>query len=505
MVAAKKDKASDGGEPETKAAGGDPSCPPSAQDNSEDPTAFILSRARSEVHLLLDNISANPDVTIAALTAQAAPKGLPANWIEKVCEITWPGKSAESDPDDLARQAALLIRTRDYLNGLARPASGATIAFTLMVTQDMDAKGRRRRRQESSAKRAPSRTSLAGEAYPDLVERARSFRDLLKWTVVFSAVILFVTLSISWYLAVGNAALADFGAARLALDEADMRVGAAQSSLSGRTGRIRVMEPSAPPPMPPAAQPAPNRAGAPQQAAPPAPSRAASAAATGTGTGNSAQPAAQPATPQPPAPSVSPAAPSPQPPTQAPNLPAQPDGFVWVNPCSSHAISYATSELRDACVTRKVLADRFLAIRNGLGTWAIGASPETASWLANLLGSGVLPVLYGFLGAIAAVVRTLSRKIKGSLLSPRDVQLSFQQLALGAVVGACISLFIAAPGAGGSDTSLLGPVGLSSSAIAFVAGFGVDSVFKALEALISRIFNLAPAGAGAGAETRSGT
>ena len=115
-------------------------------------------------------------------------------------------------------------------------------------------------------------------------------------------------------------------------------------------------------------------------------------------------------------------------------------------------------------------------------------SPGPASWLANLLGSGVLPVLYGFLGAIAAVVRTLSRKIKGSLLSPRDVQLTFQQLALGAVVGACISLFIAAPGASDSNTSLLGPVGLSSSAVAFVAGFGVDSVFKALEALISRIF-----------------
>jgi hypothetical protein len=151
-------------------------------------------------------------------------------------------------------------------------------------------------------------------------------------------------------------------------------------------------------------------------------------------------------------------------------------------------------------VTRSVVADRFLAIREGLGKWAIGASPETASWLANLLGSGVLPVLYGFLGAIAAVVRTLSRKIKGSLLSPRDVQLTFQQLALGAVVGACISLFIAAPGAGDSSTSLLGPVGLSSAAVAFVAGFGVDSVFRALEALISRIFNIAPAGTGAASE-----
>jgi hypothetical protein len=138
-------------------------------------------------------------------------------------------------------------------------------------------------------------------------------------------------------------------------------------------------------------------------------------------------------------------------------------------------------------------ADRFIAVRSGLDAWA-PFTPETAAWWANLLGSGVLPVLYGFLGAIASVVRTLSRKIKASLLSPRDIQLTFQQLALGAVVGACISLFIAAPSGGNSDTALLGPVALSSSAVSFVAGFGVDSVFQALEALISRIFNIAPAG-----------
>jgi hypothetical protein len=468
----------------------------SPQDSSEDPTAFILSRARSEVHLLLDNISANPDVTISALTAQAPPKGLPDNWIEQVCEITWPRRDGQSDPEDLAKQAALLIRTRDYLNGLAKPASGATIAFTLMVTQDTDAKARRRRRRESGSVRSPSRTSLAAEAYPDLVEKARSFRDLLKWTVVFSAVILFVTLAISWYLAVGNAALADYGAARIALDEADVRVGAAQSSLSDRNAQLRVMPRRSPAPR--AAPSAPSRAGGPPQGVQPPTSQAAPPSPTGAS--SPPQGAAQTPTPQAPAPAALPAASSQTPEEWI----ARPAGFVFAHPCHKDVVSYASGELRDGCLARTVHAARFFAVEVGLKAWAVGASPETASWLANLLGSGVLPVLYGFLGAIASVVRTLSRKIKGSLLSPRDVQLTFQQLALGAVVGACISLFIAAPGAGDSDTSLLGPVGLSSAAVAFVAGFGVDSVFKALEALISRIFNIAPAGAGPTQETRAG-
>ena len=92
--------------------------------------------------------------------------------------------------------------------------------------------------------------------------------------------------------------------------------------------------------------------------------------------------------------------------------------------------------------------------------------------------------------ACAAIIRSLSRKIRASLLSPRDLHLSFQQLALGAVVGACIGLFVAAPGSDASGESLLGPVALSASAISFVAGFGVEAVFQALEALITRIFNI---------------
>ena len=373
MATTKEDEASNGGQSGPKAASGDPVNPPAVQDSSEDPTAFILSRARSEVHLLLDNISANPDVTIAALTALAPPKGLPEDWIEQVCEITWPRRDGQSGPEDLAKQAALLIRTRDYLNGLARPASGATIAFTLMVTQDTDAKARRRRRAESGSFRSPSRTSLAAEAYPDLVERARSFRDLLKWTVIFSAGILIVTLLISWYLAVGNAALADFQAARIALDEADVRVGAAQSSLSGRSGPIRVVAPSA-------RRRPPDRPSAPRPGARPSKGLRAGGKG-GAGTRRRAPPARR---------GGSACRGGATPPTQ-PRIRPSSRRLRWVNPCHDRAESYA-AQLREACQVRAVRAaasSRYARARH----MAVGASPETASWLANLLGSGVLRAL----------------------------------------------------------------------------------------------------------------
>jgi hypothetical protein len=442
-----------------------------AEINQDEPQAFILGRARSEVHLLLDNISANPDVTIASLASAAPPadKGLPAKWIEKICEITWPPAAGHGDSDELADEAALLIRAKDYLNGLVKPASGATIAFTLLVTQG-DAAQAARRRAGHGAKSPPSRASLAGEAYPDLVEKAARFRRLIARTLVVSAIALVFTLFLSWYLALGNAAIADFAAARAELAAADARAGSAQAAMVEAAGSD-----------------APE--GAPGQAAvPPAPSPA--------------QPAARP-TPAPPAARPTSAA---RPParagaTTAATVPSDAElGAFHLYPCRTDR--YTTSDMRDACLARRMAVERWVPVQKGLRNWAFGAEPYTAAWFATLIGSGILPVLYGFLGAIAAVVRTLSRKIKSSTLSPRDAQLTLQQLALGAVVGACISLFIPAPGAGDSGTALLGPVALSASAISFVAGFGVDSVFQALEALISRIFNITPAGMGPRAETR---
>ena len=424
---------------------------PPGESSADDPKSFILSRARSEVHLLLDNISANPDVTISALASRNPPQGLPEDWIRKVCEITWPPRNAGGDPDEMAEQAeqaALLIKIRDYLNGLAKPASGATIAFTLMVTQE-ESSGTRRRRIVHDMAASPSRSSLACEAYPDLVPRARSFRKLLRWIIWLPVVWLLLTLAVSWYLAIGNAALADYAAARTKMGLAEARVSQAQSALTG----------------------------------------------TNAGAQRTAPPGTQPTIPT--------TAPVPSPPLAS----ATPTAATTYAPdaCASKAGggAYPSAELRDACLALAEQRTAFQVIGVGLEDWSITSSPESASWVANLLGSAVLPVLYGVLGAIAAVVRTLSRKIKGSLLSPRDVQLSFQQLALGALIGACVSLFVGPPG--GNGDTLLGPVALSASAISFVAGFGVDSVFQAIEALISRIFNIAPAGTVPGQYTRGRT
>jgi hypothetical protein len=375
-------------------------------EEQEDPMAYILRRARSEVHLLLDNLSASPDTTISALTAGGRPVELDENWLEEVCRITWPPNTPGATPRTLADQAALLIRAKDYLNSLAKPASGASIAFTLMVTQERIAA---EQTPATAGDPAPSRSSLACDAYPDLVPKAYGFR---KWMFIMALVLLAIlasTCALSWYVAMGNAALADLTGARSGVAAAQKSVTEAQTALI--------------------------------------------AEATTQG------------------------------------------ATYHSNYCETNAgKGYPNLELMSGCEALRDRQEEYEKVSAALTSWTPGGDETAARWVLNVLGGAMLPVLYGFLGAAAAIVRSLSRKIKGSQLSPRDFQLSFQQLALGAVIGACIGLFISQPESGKStEMALLGPVPLSSSAISFVAGFGVEAVFQALEALISRIFNIAPA------------
>jgi hypothetical protein len=423
------------------------------KDLREDPKVFILSRELSEVHLLLDHISANPDTNIAALAKEVPSEDLTGDWIEEVCKISWPPTGSNVGQ---AKQAALLIKVKDYLNRLSKPASGSTIAFTLLVTQEEDLEFPAAGADQPCVANAPSRSSLACTAYPDLIPKAQRFRRAIRWMSIFLFVWLIITCFLSWYVAYGNAALSELATAQTNLEAAQKRVNDAEAGVDDSSGAI-------------------SEAGR-QQKEP------------GFVVGYCDQPKL-----------IDPVI-------------ARGGSKESLRRFDNVAQLQACRELerREADVER---------VKRRLGNWLViresddpaaraalvndpqGNIPSRAASLANIMGTAVLPVFYGILGAGAAIIRSLSRKIKASTLAPRDLHLSLQQLALGAVVGACIGLFIAQPGGTESgDASLLGPVALSGSAISFVAGFGVEAVFQALEALISRIFNIAPAASPAGTE-----
>ena len=439
----------------------------------DDPKIFILSRELSEVHLLLDNISADPDNSISAMSAKDPPPGLTSDWIDQICQISWPPSNSEREK---SAQASLLIRAKDYLNRLAKPASGATIAFTLLVTQDDDDKSKRRRRNKggSDIDDTLSRSSLAEIAYPDLKPKAEKFRKIMWRINVLLVVWLVFTCFLSWYVAYGNAALSEYATFKAAVEKAQARV---DNDEAGRRP--------------------------PGEAAPT--------------TATPAQPSANPVRPAV-AGSDAPAAPVTTIAAAERNEPEVGYCNRWMlaNPSSVNGlIRYENPEQLQACrnlqIAERQAAEGEQRLHKWLGPawrWLLhvsgreGDASSIASRLTSVIGTAALPVLYGFLGAGAAVLRSLSRKIKLSTLSPRDLSLSLQQLALGAVIGACIGLFIAQPG---KDSPLIGPVALSGSAISFIAGFGVEAVFQALEGLIARIFNVPSMAGQAKAETRPGS
>ena len=389
----------------------------------------------AEVHLLLENLSANPNKALS--TAPAAEDGLPERWIEEICQLNWPPKGTR---EQLANEAALLMRAKDFLNRQAKPASGATIAFTLLVAQG---------KEEPDSGTVTSR-SLARQAYPGLVRQARWFRYSMWALSSVLCVFLLMTCALSWYTAFGASTLAQRALAQADFTAAQKRVDEAQSGVSESD--------------------------------------------------NSRAPSGQTQT------------------IIRPALKASPSGYVLrfcqrsatLPRLDTNGVSlsqfYTVADIQ-VCDGWYKAQYNLASIDKVLITWlsAFGwlkwqvvvsappgenlAAPVLASTWLNILSGAILPVSYGVLGAAAAVVRSISRKFRDGRLSPRDMTLSLQQLAMGAVTGSCIGLFTAQPGSAGQATAgIISAAALTGPALSFVAGFGVEQVFSTLEMLIRRVF-----------------
>ena len=109
---------------------------------------------------------------------------------------------------------------------------------------------------------------------------------------------------------------------------------------------------------------------------------------------------------------------------------------------------------------------------------ALSANVQQASNLViGIIGSYVLPVLFGTVGAIAYVLRTISEQIRNTTFSKNSPIRHFMRVTLGTLMGAVIGLF------SGSTSQLT----LPPLALAFLAGYGVEGVFEMFDALIQRV------------------
>jgi hypothetical protein len=373
---------------------------------------FIFARELSEVYLLLDNVSMSTGKSLPAAPQAGDVDG--QDLIEQICEIGWPPTGTTADR---AQQAAVLLRARDTLNSAAAPATGATIAFTLLVAGEGGGLGGGAKGPPTSgwapgvgwgSGDAPSRVSLAIMAFPNLLREARRFQTAIPIIVCALFGLFLLTSWLSWDIAVGNSALAEWTKVKASFTQQ-----AADSSGNA-----------------------------------PAP---ASPAGSGRPTSQQQQ--------------------------------------------GERDMAFANANLKHWLEFWQVILGgpkNIPCSGSCPPDLAVDVNEKWAGEILNVLGGAVLPTLYGLLGAGAAVVRTMSARIRESLLSPRHLQLTFVQLTLGALIGGCIGLFVTPSGAPSSAApGLLGSVPLSASALCFLAGFGVDGVFQALEGLMQRVFNVA--------------
>jgi hypothetical protein len=90
--------------------------------------------------------------------------------------------------------------------------------------------------------------------------------------------------------------------------------------------------------------------------------------------------------------------------------------------------------------------------------------------------SFIMPVLFGTIGAVAFVIRSISDQIKSSTFSQNSPVRHLLRVGLGGLAGAVVGLF----------NNLSPQLSLSPLAIAFLAGYGVEGLFSMFDAFIAK-------------------
>jgi hypothetical protein len=135
------------------------------------------------------------------------------------------------------------------LNAVARPATGLTVAFTILVVGEEDRRKKmnalrrllldlfkRPSQTSQTAQRGqggplwdkPTRVTLARYAYPGLIGVAINFNRRMLWLVLFLLSSLAFTCALSWHVAAGNVILSHLDAVRTRTSELRAEISTAE-------------------------------------------------------------------------------------------------------------------------------------------------------------------------------------------------------------------------------------------------------------------------------------
>jgi hypothetical protein len=445
---------------------------------------LIFQRLLDEVYLLLDFVSGRADKSLSQfdVTMIGIPDDhgnvQPAKSVNEVithiCALRYP---PNADPVISSQNAAFLLLVKDELNRLADPAIGLTVAYTTMVVGAIDeAAGDGKTATDGARVGKPStRRALAARAYPGLVASARWLRRSIRWGLVFMFLLTVSTVFISGIVAIGHGVLQTVEAADAAVAQAITAVRGvehADDKTAGKALFYRLCDR--------------QRARSWQEGV-----------VGGSGVG------------------ADPAGLEPIPGIDSfgsmaeheacdqwndaerkrhladQSLTAYVDRFFWFFEWPITSVNWVRNNIlchlsQGGCADPRQHADDPAA--NEAADLAMQAqySPE---WVADVLAglsNYLLPLSFTILGAGVSIVRDLQASIRRSLLGSRDLTLAWARLALGMVAGAAIGLFYSPSGATAVAAGAAGGFSFTVSGLAFLAGYGVDSVFAAFDRMLRR-------------------
>jgi hypothetical protein len=119
------------------------------------------------------------------------------------------------------------------------------------------------------------------------------------------------------------------------------------------------------------------------------------------------------------------------------------------------------------------------------------ATRTIAGQVVDVIQKWVLPLLYGALGAMVFVVRTLSVQARDRLFRKEALVSLLLRVFLGMISGLAIGWFWNQNPAGATAAGALTATTLSPFALAFVAGYGVELFFALLDKIVSTFTNKA--------------
>lgn len=116
---------------------------------------------------------------------------------------------------------------------------------------------------------------------------------------------------------------------------------------------------------------------------------------------------------------------------------------------------------------------------------------QSIGLVLSVCSTYVLPLIFGVVGTIAAFLRDIGNKTFANTLSPRDENLIFVRLLLGAIAGIAVGLFYSPTQSAQQVVTGAGILTLSASGFSFLAGYAADLFFSFLDKLVTSAFRIA--------------